>query len=509
MMSRLTRNIIYSLCGQILILLLGFVSVKYIFGRLGADALGIIYFTVTLNSLLTIVLEMGICSTTVREVAAHIDSEPEYIHDLIRTASLFYWGAFFFLGFAVYVLSPFLVQQWIHLNEMDSETGIYILRFLGIASLVGLQQSFYTSIFRGLQRMEFNNFIDVVVGIVRQFGTILILIMGGGLLQVVYWMSASYGLSIVLYMGALHRFFPLKALIPGYSSSVITRNRSFASIMTLQTILGGIIYQIDKVILSKLMPIGVFGYYSFAYGNVSKGMLIADAIGQAAYPSFSALYRTGDRKSLLAQYRKLQDVLCFSTGPIFALIPFALLPLFSFMLNREAAKLLLVPTTLLCLGFYIHGALRIQHNFAVASGRPGIAVRTNLLAVLTVTPASVALIYYFGMTGAALYWILYNVFNAVYAVPKICKECINIPPQEWYLQVSKALLLISSVYGIAWIVLAFIDDFSIPSLTVAYLAATGIFLIAGFNMIHREARDQLVTTVKGFGKKFAGLYISD
>lgn len=502
MLSRLTRNIIYSLCGQILILLLGFVSVKYIFGRLGADALGIIYFTVTLNSLLTVILDMGICSTTVREVAAHIDTEPEYIHDLIRTASLFYWGAFFFLGFAVYVVSPFLIRQWMHLREMDAETAVYILRFLGIASLVGLQQSFYASIFRGLQRMEFNNVIDVVINIVRQFGTILTLIMGGGLLQVVYWISASYGLSILLYLGALHRFFPFKALMPGYSSRVIQRNRAFASIMTLQTILGGIIYQIDKVVLSKLMPIGLFGYYSFAYGNVSKGMLIADAIGLAAYPSFSALHRSGDKKGLLAQYRKLQDVLCFSTGPIFALIPFALLPLFSFMLNREAAKLLLVPTTLLCLGFYIHGALRIQHNFAVAAGRPGIAVRTNLLAVLTVTPISIVLIYHYGMTGAALYWILYNVFNAVYAVPKICKECINIPPQEWYVQVAKALLLISSVYGIAWVGLTFIDDFSIPSLTVAYLTATIIFLVAGFNMMHQDVRDQLLATVKGFGKRF-------
>lgn len=504
--SRLTRNIIYSLCGQILIVLLGFVSVKYIFGRLGADALGIIYFTITFNNLLGRVLDLGICSTTVREVAAHIDSEPDYVHDLIRTASLFYWGAFFLLGLAIYALSPFLVQKWINLDEMDAGTAIYVLRFLGIASLVALQQSFYMSIFRGLQRMEFNNVIDVVINIVRQFGTILILIMGGSLIQVVYWISASYGLSVFLYLIVLLRFFPLKALAPGYSLSVIKRNRKFASIMTLQTILGGIISQIDKIILSKVMPIGMFGYYTFAYGNVSRGMLIADAISLAAYPSFSALYQAGDRKALLTQYRKLQDLLCFSTGPIFALIPFALVPLFSFMLNHEAAKLLLVPTTLLCLGFYLHGALRIQHNFAVASGKPGIAVKTNLLAVLTVTPMSIVLIYYFGMTGAALYWILYNVFNAIYAIPKISKECINIRAQEWYIQVSKSLLLIGSVYGIAWLSLTIINDYSIISLTVAYLIATAIFLAASYKMMNPELRGQLITTSKSLGKKMWRLY---
>lgn len=503
--SRLTKNIIYSVCGQILTILLGFVSVKYIFGRLGADALGIIYFTVTLNSLLTSVLELGICSTTVREVAAHIDNEPDYVHDLIRTASLFYWGAFFLLGLAIYALSPILVQKWINLDEMDLGTAAYTLRFLGIASLVALQQSFYASIFRGLQRMEFNNFIDVIIGSLRQLGTILILIMGGSLLQVVYWISACYGLSIFSYLTALLWFFPLKALVPGYSSSVIKRNRKFASVMMLQTILGGIIVQADKIILSKFMPIGVFGYYTFAYGNASRGLLIAEAIGLAAYPSFSALYQSGDRKGLLAQYRKLQDLLCFSTGPIFALIPFALLPVFSFMLNREAAKLLLVPTTLLCLGFYIHGALRIQHNFAVASGKPEIAVKTNLLALLTVIPISISLIYYFGMTGAALYWVLYNVFNALYATPRIYKECIKIPVREWYIRMLGVISLIGSVYGIAWVSLTIIDDYSILSLTVAYLIATIIFLVASYNMIDQGLRDQLLTTSKSLAKQMCGL----
>jgi len=504
--SRLTKNITYSLCGQILIILLGFVSVKYIFGRLGADALGIIYFTVTLNTLLCRVLDMGICSTTVREVSAHINNEPDYVHDLIRTASLFYWGAFFFSGLAVYALSPILVQKWINLNEMDSGTAVYILRLLGIASLFAFQQSFYTSIFTGLQRMEFNNFIDVAIGILRQFGIILTLIMGGGLLPVVYWISACYGLSIFLYLIVLRRFFPLKALVPGYSSSVIKRNRKFALVMTLQTILGGIISQIDKVILSKFMPIGVFGYYTFAYGNVSKGELIADAISVAAYPSFAALYRSGDRKVLLTQYRKLHELLCFSTGPIFALIPFALLPLYSFMLNREAAKLLLVPTTLLCLGFYIRGAIRIQHTFAVASGKPEIAVKTNLLAVLTVTPTSISLIYYFGMTGAALSWILYNVFNALYAIPRIYKECIKIPVREWYFQMLKVLSLIVSVYGVAWFSLYLIDNYSLLSLTVAYLIATIIFLAASYKMIGQELRDQLLITSKSLGNKMWSLH---
>ncbi len=70
-MSRLAKNIIYNLCGQALLLLLGFVAVKYVFRQLGEDAFGVIYFTLTVNAVLCAMLEMGICSTTVREVSAH------------------------------------------------------------------------------------------------------------------------------------------------------------------------------------------------------------------------------------------------------------------------------------------------------------------------------------------------------------------------------------------------------------------------------------------------------
>jgi O-antigen/teichoic acid export membrane protein len=124
------------------------------------------------NSLLRAALEMGICSTTVREVSAHFNSEPDYVHDLIRTGSLFYWGAYALLAVAIYFLAPILVEKWINLKTMDTATAIYVLRFLGIASLVALPQSFYTSLFSGLQRMEFNNIIDVIAGCLRQFGTI-------------------------------------------------------------------------------------------------------------------------------------------------------------------------------------------------------------------------------------------------------------------------------------------------------------------------------------------------
>lgn len=501
-MSRLSKNIIYNLFGQVLLLLLGFVSIKYIFGRLGEDALGIIYFTAMVNSLLRAALEMGICSTTVREVSAHFHNEPDYVHDLIRTGSLFYWGAYAVLGLAIYFLAPVLVEKWINLKTMDTATAIYVLRFLGIASLVALPQSFYTSLFSGLQRMEFNNIIDVAAGCLRQFGTILILTLGGNLFHVVYWFTACYCFAIFAYVAVSAKLFPFKALIPGYSSMVIKRNISFASIMTLQTIIGTIIMQADKLIISKLMPIGMLGYYSVAYGNVSKGLLITTAIGQAAYPSFSALFGAGETKSLMTQYRKLQDLICFVTVPMFAVIPFAILPLFSYILNRQVAQMLLLPTALLCLGFYLNSTLRIPHRLAVAVGKPEIAVKTNFFALLTITPATVPLIYFFGLTGAGLSWVLYNIFNYAHAIPRICSQCLKIPVTQLYWHVLRFLILAILSYGVIWYALTLTNNYSVLSLATAYTIASIIYLIGGYIMISEELKETLFSHIQKIKTRF-------
>jgi len=108
-MSRVSKNILYNAVGQGLTIVLSFVAVKFIFKQLGQDALGIIYFTFTLNTLLTALLALGINETTVREVAAFHEEDPTYIRRLLQTASTFYWGLYVLAAVALYAAAPWLV----------------------------------------------------------------------------------------------------------------------------------------------------------------------------------------------------------------------------------------------------------------------------------------------------------------------------------------------------------------------------------------------------------------
>jgi O-antigen/teichoic acid export membrane protein len=490
-MSRLSKNILYNLFGQGLLIVLSFVAVKFIFKQLGQDALGIIYFTLTLNALLTAILALGINETTVREVAASHEEDPTYIKHLLQTASFFYWGLYVLAALALYGAAPWLVTKWINLDTLSPFTATRILRVLGIASLLALPRSFYMSILRGIQRMEFTNLIDVGTSALLQFGTIVVLFLGGGLIQVTHWMAGCYLLGLVVYLTVCAHFFGFKVFVPRISTSVIDRNAGYTFRLAGITVLSMIHVQSDKAIVSKLLPLGVFGYYGMAYNAVSRGMLVSTSVSQAVFPSFSTLYKQGDCDGLMCQYRKLQDLLCYAVIPMFAAIPFAARPLFTFVLNAEAARMLLWPVTFLSIGFCMNGTISIPYVLSLAVGKPGIAARTNFYALFAVLPVTVLLVYEFGIAGAGFSWVFYHLFAYAYMMPRICSECLGMPVWKWYLHVFKVFGLAGLTYGGAWVIMMSLASFSIPSLTLGYAIASIAFVAAAYRLIGRELRDTL------------------
>lgn len=500
-MSKLAKNILYNSLGQTFLLVLGFVAVKFIYSQLGRDALGILYFTAMMNAIFCAVLEMGLCATSVREISAHFESERTYIVDLIRTFSLFFWIAYALLALGVYMLAPAAVHGWITLDTMDTATASTVLRVLGIAALTALPTSFYTSLFRGLQRMAVNNLIDVITTGLQQLGTVAILTFHGNLFHVVYWFATCYGLRLAAYIYVSARCFTPQALLPGYSAAVVRRVYPFASRMMSVSIVATLHMQIDKLIVSKLLPVGLFGYYSFAYSSVSKGTLVAGAISQAAFPSFAELHQSGDRQKLMSQYWKVQNFACTVLAPVYAAIPFAVLPLFSYLFNGETAQMLLLPSAFLSLGFYMNGTLTVSSVLSQAVGRPGIIVRLNGYALLVVLPAAVLLVYFFGLPGAGFSWVWYQLFAYAYAVPRICAECLRCASREWFVQVLRVFVPAFCTYGAGWLFLDFFASHTTLWSACTYLGSSALYLGASRCLLRGGLRENPPCRQNGFWRK--------
>jgi O-antigen/teichoic acid export membrane protein len=487
-MTRLTKNLIYNVVGQGLVLVLSLIAVRFIFRRLGVDTFGIIFFNIVLTSVLAGVMELGISSTLVREVSSRFDSEPTYIRDLIRTASALYWAVGLLLVAIIWITAPLLVTHWLNLKTIDPGTATKTLRILSGTALVVLPRSLYTSLFRGRQMMALNNSIDVVVAAAQQSGILLLLLVGGHVYPVAAWISASTILGVIAYILVAGRLFGWGALVPSLSMEVIRRNVGFTGHVMLSSALSLVHVQAAQVIVSKLLPIAEFGFYSFASSTVSRANFVTGAAAQAALPSFSNLYASGDRPALLQQYRKLQDLVCYGTLPLFTVICFAAVPVYTYVFNAAVAERLLLPTVFLALGSWMNTTINMPYVLALAMGRPQIVARLNLYALIAVLPVTLVLIFRFGLPGAGFSWVFYHLFAYAYMVPRICRECLQSRTLDWYLHVVKALGLAALTYGPAAILVIATDPRSIPIVILAFAVGSAAFGIGAYLMIGSDLR---------------------
>jgi O-antigen/teichoic acid export membrane protein len=490
-MTRLTKNLIYNVVGQGLVLVLSLVAVRFIFRRLGDDVFGIIFFNLVLTGVLTSALELGVSGTIVREISSHWESEPAYIRSLIRTASTLYWGGGLLLVAVIWVTAPILVAHWVNLTTLDPGTATNMLRILSGTALVVLPKGLYASLFRGRQMMVLNNGIDVAAAVVQQGGVLLVLLGGGRAYWVAAWISASALLSAMAYVIAAARLFGWRPLAPSFSMDVVRRNLGFTGQMMAISLMSIVHVQAAQVIVSKLLPIAEFGFYSLASSTVNRATFVTGAAAQAAFPSFSSLHASGDRPGLMQQYRKLHDLVCYGTLPLFAGICFVALPVFTYVINASVAQRLLLPTAFLALGSWMSATLNMPHMLALAMGRPDIAVRTTSLALIVVLPVTVLLILRFGLPGAGFSWVFYHTFVYVSLIPPICRDCLQIKARVWYGQIARVAVLAAATYGLAWVALVIPAGYSLPVLVLAYLVASVAFLIGALILIGPDLRSTL------------------
>ncbi len=486
-MSRLVRNIGYNLTGQLVLLVLGLTSARYIYAELGKDVLGIIYFTLMVNAIVVAVLELGITTTTVKEIAARHETDAPYVRRLIRTGSAMYWLGYVLAAVVVFAAAPSFVDRWIEVEHLARTQAILLVRLLGCSTLLVLPATFYVSVFRGVQRMGVTNTVDVAVTVTQQAVTIAIISLTRDVIWVALWIAIVAVLRLGILAMLVARLYGAGTLVPRIDREIVRANKSFALPMLVVTLLGMVHTQADKFLISWLLPVGSIGVYGLVFGTIARGGLLTSAVAQGAFPALSELAK-GDRAPLLEKYHRLHDLLSYGLVPVYAGFAFAARPMFAAVFGDAMAVDLVLPASLLALGYYLNGTLTIPYFLCLSSNRPDIAARQNVAALFTTLPVTVVLTWQLGIPGAAASWVWYQLFAYVFSMPRVCREVIDIPPARWFAHVGIILGTVAATYGLAAVVLAVLGAHSTPALVVAYLVATAAFLVASTRTMRPDSR---------------------
>jgi O-antigen/teichoic acid export membrane protein len=393
----------FSGVGARLIFSLAF-SIVY-FRLLGSESYGLIGFYTSLAALSSL-FDLGLNQTTVREVARRgTDGErAAELPTVVFTLQFVLGGIGLTLGSLVALGAQWTAAHWFSVTQLATrEVAISIALMGGVLALLFPANFFYGTL-AGLQRQVLSNAIIVTATALRGALTVAALVVFGST-PVIFFCSQiiASAIEVVVIVFVVWGRLPPSPQRPRFDTALIGTSWKFSSGAWLAVTFAQIAMLGDKIILSTLLPLHLFGLYSLAVTVTSTIQRLAAPFTNSYFPHLVRLKEADCPDVLAATYRQASE---FASAIFLAaglsLIAYAapVAQLLSAGSAEDTGRLgsLLV---LLAAANTLNVEMAMPFSLQFSCGVTAIALRINLALCLLYPTALVLLVPRFGMEAAA------------------------------------------------------------------------------------------------------------
>lgn len=458
-MSRVSirRNIVANYVGQGVTAVLNVAFIPVYIDYVGIEAYGLLGLFAVMQVWLAL-LDVGMSPTLSREMARFEAGaiDRRQVGDLLHSVTLLSLaiGAVVVAGIAL--AAGWLASSW--LNSRTLPLGTVRDALLIMAGVIGLRfvEGVQRSALIGLQQQVWLNGLTIVAATAKSGGALLVLAFVSPTIQAfMLWQFCIALLTLSAIMIKVRRALPRSDLRPRFSVAAVQEVRAFATGMFGVSILAILLTQVDKLLLSKLLPLDQFGYYILA-SNVAAMLYTATApITQAVYPAFVHLAEVNDTAALGRRYHQSSQLVAVLLTPaalILMLFPHTALMAWSGdeRLTTNTAWLLATLTV----GCFINALMYIPHQLQIAHGWTGLSLKFNAVAVSLLIPAVLIAVPLYGAVAAAIIFAGLNVAYMLVQMPLMHRRLLRGELGRWYLldialPVGAALLVAGSARWLA------------------------------------------------------------
>lgn len=456
--STLKKNIAANFAGSIWQALMGLIFIPLYIKFMGIESWGLIGIFATLQVIFGL-LDMGLSSTLNREMArlSVLPHKEQEMRNLVRTLEVLYWSVAVFVGITVVSLSPFIAHHWIKAGQLSPKTIEQALLIMGFVMALQMPVGFYSGGLMGLQKQVLLNAISVSISTLRGAGAVLILWLVSPTIQAFFlWQIVISMINIFLLALFLWRRLPLSDNKAVFQKQLLKGVWRFAAGMSGIAILATILTQLDKIILSKMLSLEMFGYYALASMiAMSLGRLFTPVF-YSIYPRFTQLVAINDQDELKKLYHKscqFMSVLILPVAIVIALFSYEIILLWT-QNPATAEKTHLLVSILIC-GTALNGLMNPPYALQLAFGWTKLSVFKNLIAVILLVPLIIYMTTHYGATGAAIAWLVLNMGLVFFEIPIMHRRLLRKEKWRWYWQdVGIPLMTCIFIAGLGWILMS-------------------------------------------------------
>ena len=463
---------------------------------LGIEAYGLVGFYLMLQAMLQ-VLDLGLSPTMNREMARY-SVQPERAdetRDLVRTLEVGYWLIGIVVGVTLVAASPWIATHWIKASTIPARSITRALTLMGVLAAFQWPVSFYQGGLMGLHKQVLFNALRIIASTVSNGGAVLVLWLVSPTIQAFFlWLVVTNAVFVVLWTTFLWKSLPFATRATRFDFGLLRNIGRFAAGMSGITAFSLILGQADKVILSRVLSLKVFGYYIVG-GLFGAGLvMIVSSLFNIVYPRFSTLVAQGDEQELIRLYHgatQLMAVFILPSASVLALFSADILQLWT--RNSEVARNAGPIATVLVIGSAVNGLMNLPYALQLAYGWTSIGLRITISLTIVVVPALWFMATRYGPVGAALVFLGTQAINMLIGVPLTHQRLLRHEMTRWLLQdIGPPLIVSVLVVGLARVL---ITGQMSPLTTLATLVAILLSAVAAAAFLAPQIRGPLLTKV--------------
>ena len=424
---------------------MGFVFVPFYLKFIGPEGYGLVGFFVLLSSTAA-VLDGGLGVTATRQTAAFIDADPKgkaSTVTLLRTIEGLFWLGAGLIGITVGLAASLIATQWLKVEAVRISEVTSGLRLMAATLVVQFPIAFYSGCLVGSQQQVLLNAIHSVSATLRGVGAVLALSLIAPTVEIFFaWQFVLSFATVLALRVSCWRRLAGQPNAKRFDLNALRQVGRFSAEVGGINVLSFLLTQVDKVILSKILPLQSFGYYTLAW---TLGTFVYRLIGpvfNAYYPRITQLVTQDGQVDFSQLQRKAELVQVYlkaSRVMAIVIVPFSVwLAFFSRELlalwtrNQAVADAAGGALALIALGTMCNGFMHIPYGLQLASGWTALVFWQNLIGVLLFVPLTYYLGIHYGLTGAAVPWLILNVGYVLISAPLMYKVMLNSAKWHWY-----------------------------------------------------------------------------
>lgn len=452
-MSITKNNITANFAGRVVTILTSLLVVPLYIKYLGIEAYGVIGFFVTVQTILNL-LDFGIGATVNRQMATlSVNSgRDKELLDTKKTFEYLYWGISLVALLIIIAASGYISSHWLNRTELEHHTVHRAIIMMGVGFFFQFPWNLYNSALLGLQKQVTPNFIAAGMALVKAVGSVLVLkYVSASLSAFLLFQAACTFLQTLAAAFYLRYVLRTKDVKGQFSKIILVNNWRYTAGLFLTSILIVLLTQIDKVLLSRMVPLDIFGYYVLAGTVAANVQALILPVSTTYFPQFSQLTTTGNYDLLKQKFHQSSRLIALCVIPIGVVMFFlSKQVLFVWTGNEILSRNVYVLLSILICGMTFNTLMTIPYVLSLAVGWVRYGFHISIIALLFLIPFIFFATKTYGVTGGAAAWALLNLGYLVFAMQYFFSRQLSSEKLSWYWNTVLLPLFIAIPFGAAF-----------------------------------------------------------